>query len=83
MEPKEAKNEKRNFKWILISFGVCFVVFGGFMAWCVYADELHRPGSSENVSLEMLYAASMIGFPAGIIGVALTSLYRWFNKLAK
>lgn len=47
------------------------------MDFIVWMEELKRPGSSENLAVELLRAGLLVGIPAGLIGVAIEAFVRW------
>lgn len=63
-----------------ISFIVWFVICCGYMDFIVWIEELKRPGSSENLGLELLRAGLLAGIPAGFVGIGISALVRWIIR---
>ncbi len=68
---------KKNYRWMWISFAVWLVIIGGYTDFIVWMEELKRPGSTQNLTLELLRAGLLVGIPAGIIGVGIEAFVRW------
>lgn len=47
------------------------------MDFIVWMEELKRPGSTENLVIELVRAGLLVGIPAGFIGVGISALVRW------
>ena len=71
---------KKNYRWMWISFIVWFVICGGYIDFIVWIEELKRPGSSENLSLELLRSGLLAGIPAGFVGIGISALVRWIIR---
>ncbi len=73
---KENKS-KQNFKWILISFFLSFLVSGSVIALTIYAENQQRPDLSNNVWLEILGVfTNPYLLVAGLVGVVIVSVIR-------
>ena len=80
METKN-KNEKKSFKWILISFAVSFLLSGSIIALSIYVEEQQRPGLTDNVWSEMLGVfINPYLLIAGLVGVIIVGVIRLVIK---
>lgn len=80
MESNE-NNEKKSFKWIVISFAVSFLLSGSLIALSIYVEEQQRPGLTENLWTEILGVfLNPYLVVAGVVGVIVVGAIRLIIK---